>query len=136
MSIYWWFLVIFLTALAVMLGTAWLTGRGERIPRPADPAPLPSTMTRALPRAGRFDADWWPDPGAGFISRNDGTHIEWRGHAPFDLLDALAAVYGPFPADTGPLLILSEKMAANVALEREIRQRCVEAEAKIPPRWR
>ena len=44
--------------------------------------------------------------------------------------------YGPFPVDTGPLLILSDKTAANAALEREIRAMGDEAEGKIPPRWR
>jgi hypothetical protein len=36
--------------------------------------------------------------------------------------------YGPWPVDTGPLLIVSETTATGVALEREIRQRCAEAE--------
>ena len=59
-----------------------------------------------------------------------------REAEPFDLPEALATVYGPFPVDTGPLLILSDKTAANAALEREIRAMGDEAEGKIPPRWR
>jgi hypothetical protein len=41
--------------------------------------------------------------------------------------------YGPFPADTAPLLLLSESAAALVALEREITQMIADAEQKT--RW-
>jgi hypothetical protein len=41
--------------------------------------------------------------------------------------------YGPFPADTAPLLLLSESAAALVALEREITQMIADAERKT--RW-
>jgi hypothetical protein len=41
--------------------------------------------------------------------------------------------YGPFPADTAPLLLLSESSAALVALEREITQMIEAAEQKT--RW-
>ena len=46
------------------------------------------------------------------------------------------SVAGLFPVDTGPLLILSEKNAANAQLEREIKAMVQAAEAAIPPRWR
>lgn len=129
MSYGMWFLVIFLTALTAMLGTAallnWWTDRTNRVPlaRLADPAPLPGELSRA----GRLRLDHLPATGPSG---------PWLEPEPFDLPDMLAAVYGPWPVDTGPLLILSDKAAANAALEREIRQRCAEAEAKIPPRWR
>lgn len=41
--------------------------------------------------------------------------------------------YGAFPADTAPLLLLSESAAALVALEREITQMVADAERKT--RW-
>ena len=43
------------------------------------------------------------------------------------------AAYGPFPVDTAPLLLLSESMAAVVALEREVREMCVAADRLIGP---
>jgi hypothetical protein len=41
--------------------------------------------------------------------------------------------YGPFPVDTGPLLIVSEALAANDALEREVKAMVREAYRKIGP---
>ena len=42
--------------------------------------------------------------------------------------------YGPFPVDTGPLLILSDKAAANAALERDVAAMIAES-WRIPERW-
>lgn len=110
-----WTLVILTTALVVILGAAALLGRGLR---ELDRIRLLGELDQAvavpqLPRAGRFEVEYLPGPP--FAGASD------RG---YELVD------------TGPLLLLSEKMAACDALEREIRQRCDEAEAKIPPRWR
>lgn len=114
MSYGWWFLVIFLTALVTYLGIAVLTSRAPRIPlaRLADPAPLPGELNPYCP------------------DNIPGCNISHAGYP------RPADSYGPFPVDTSPLLILSEKDAANAALAREIPRLCAEAEAKIPPRWR
>jgi hypothetical protein len=69
----------------------------------------------------------------------------WQGREPRIPLGRLAdpaplpgelareAAYGPFPADTGPLLIISEALAANDALEREVKGLIRAAERKIGP---
>jgi type II secretory pathway pseudopilin PulG len=44
--------------------------------------------------------------------------------------------YGPFPADTGPLLLLGEEAASLAALEREVHVMVAAAERQIPERWR
>lgn len=102
--------MIFLTFMVFMLGPVWWMDRREheRIPlaRLADPAPLPGE----LPRAGRFDVEYLPGP-------------------PF----AGAVDCGYELVDTGPLLLLSDKMAANAALEREIKAMAAEAERRIGP---
>lgn len=144
MNMYWWALVIFVTALVTFLGIAALTSE-PRVPQLADPAPLPGE----LPTAGRFDADWWPDPGPFDLPRTLaalGEICDQCGHEPgwcrCPCCQAHAR-YGPFPVDTGPLLHLSETTAANVELDRWTQARiaetdwlCAEAEEKIPPRWR
>ena len=79
----------------------------DRVTRLADPAPLPSEFV-SLPRAGYFAGA--ADPG-------------------FEL----AASYGPFPADTGPLLLWGEKASANDALAREVRWMIEEAHRRIGP---
>lgn len=133
MSYGWWSLMIFLTSLVtfgagVWVGV-WAASPPVPAPEPAAPAPRPE-----LPRAGILRLDCLPETGPSG---------PWLEPEPFDLPDALAAVYGPFPVDTGPLLILSEHDAAKADLNRSTQQAISEtdwligeAEAKIPPRWR
>ena len=73
MNLYLWPVVIFVTAVTVLLGVGWWITRNDQVERLADPEPLPG------------------EPG-----------------------------YGRFPADTGPLLLLSEAAAAVEAHEREV----------------
>ena len=84
MNLYLWPLVIFLTAVTVLLGVGWwITRDDQKVPleRLADPEPMPRDLR-----------------------------------------------YGPFPADTAPLLLLSESMAAVEAHAREVDAMCKRAE--------
>lgn len=128
MNIYWWFVVIFLTALVTLLVTGYLTGNEERVKlgRLADPAPLPYE----LPRAGRLPVD-----ARLAYCRKDMNLMHPIGDCPYD------PVLGPFDLpstlatfeNTGPLILLSEAMAAVDAHEREVRGMIAEAERKIGP---
>jgi hypothetical protein len=64
----------------------------------------------------------------------------WTGREPRIPIDRLAdpaplpgeqAVYGPFPVDTGPLLIVSDSMAAIDRHTREVEELCRLAEERI-----
>jgi hypothetical protein len=91
---------------ALMVGVAWLQGRPEsRAARLADPAPLPGEL--------------------GWCGRCGHYHGQ-EGCPPRGLA-------GPFPVDTGPLLLLGEKAAALPALEREVRAMIEAAEREIGP---
>lgn len=45
----------------------------------------------------------------------------------------IESVYGAFPVDTEPLLLLSDAAAANAQLEREVQEMIRKAERKIGP---
>jgi hypothetical protein len=66
--------------------------------------------------------------GAGWLTGRDPEQP-----APRRFMAELAEPYGPFPVDTGPLLLVSEALAANDALEREVRAMIRAAERKIGP---
>lgn len=122
--------MIYVVPVVILVTFPLLCWAYGRLTRPCKPTRLDRQLAlslieeatanvQPLPRAGRFAVDY-PPPAP-----------------PFDLPDVLGRIdpYGPHP-DTGPLLILSEKMAANDALEREIRERIRQAEQRIPERWR
>jgi hypothetical protein len=117
MNLYVWCLVIFVAFLVVPLTVGWWLGRGQpaQVPlaRLADPEPLPWEALRALVD----DLHWCKE----------------CGHRHYGLGPLNCRPYGPFPADTAPLLLLSESAAALVALEREITQMIADAERKT--RW-
>jgi hypothetical protein len=139
-------LVVFPVALALMLGAWRLTGRKPRIPleRLADPAPLPGeSLVRVATSSTVFHSDDLRYKA--LVGELPGLH-EWHDHAPLKWADEGVAgcpaceqhwecpppaQYGPFPVDTGPLLIISEALAANDALEREVRGLIRAAERKI-----
>jgi hypothetical protein len=113
--IYVWCLVILVTSAVVMVVVAWWLGRGQPAPVPqlADPEPPPWAALRALVD----DLHWCKE----------------CGHRHYGLGPLNCRPYGPFPADTAPLLILSEQAAALVALEHEVTEMILEAEQKT--RW-
>jgi mono/diheme cytochrome c family protein len=88
----------------LMVGVAWWQGRAD-VDRLADPEPLPGEVA-------------W----CGRCGHCHGA----EGCPPRDLA-------GPFPVDTGPMLLLGEKAAALVAHEREVRAMIVAAEREIGP---
>lgn len=103
MSIFIWPVVIFAAFGILMFGAAWIQIRDNRQRRRA--------MAR---RAHPIYRQAWEEE----IMRFYGAAYREP------------PAYGPFPADTGPLLIISEAMAANDALEREI-QAMIEAAERI-----
>ena len=96
MNLYAVGLVIFLTFLVVPLAVAWWMGRYERVSlaRLAGPAPLPGeSLVKVATSTTVFHGD----------------DLRFR---------VLTGEYGPFPVDTGPLLIVSETTAAGADLAR------------------
>lgn len=103
MNIYWWFVVIFAAALAVMVGAALLLERGgdelERI-----------RLTAELERAGNVVRL----PVAGCFEL-----VESYRPAPPVRADRAGPARGPSGFDTGPLWIVSETLAAGDQFARE-----------------
>jgi hypothetical protein len=149
-------LLVFPVALFLMLGAGWLTGREPRIPlaRLTDPAPMPGELgwrgRCGIACTDCVDTDYGlacrADLGGScvipaslypfVVAHRLGLELGWCGRCghchgqegcpPRDLA-------GPFPVDTGPLLIVGEALAANAALEREVRAMIRAAERKIGP---
>ena len=103
-----------LIGLALVLATAWcIFMLGRESARGSDTL----AAIRALPR--EF-------PPAEYVAGPP-----WQGAAGPGF--ELQASYGPFPVDTGPLLLLSESMAALDAHEREVRAMMDAADRQIGP---
>ena len=104
-------MVIFATVLLILLVAGSVTKRP--LERTTKFARLEEGMGRVqLPRAGRFPVEYLPGP-------------------PF-----AGAQDRSYEFDTDRLLLLSDKAAAEVALERDVRAMIEAGEEKIPPRWR
>lgn len=107
MGVYFWPLVIFVTFGVLLIGAGFLMARDpapeDRVDRLADPAPMPGELLWCQRCGSRHPA----------------------------LYGCPASSYGPFPADTGPLLIPGRVAAAGDDLEREVARLIREAERKI-----
>jgi hypothetical protein len=97
-------LLVLVLSFLLMVGVAWYQGRAD-VDRLADPEPLPGEVV-------------W----CGQCGHCHGA----EGCPPRDLP-------APFPVNTDPLLLLSEKAVALVQLEREVRAMIVAAEREIGP---
>jgi hypothetical protein len=103
MNIYLTFWVILAVSLLAMFGTWAITTRDRvTLTRLADPAPMPGERV-------------W--------CQRCGQHHPW-----YPALGCLVESYGPFPVDTGPLLILSESAASADGIGREVDAMCARAE--------
>lgn len=145
----WWAVVLVLATVTAVFLLAWSAACrwhrvGARVDRLSDPRLLPSeqspfrdvtNITRARERAAK-DAVAWEEDAMHFYGAS-------QTGQPFDLPAALAPVYGPWPVDTGPLIIPSELAATEADLGRKVRGWIAETdwlieqgEQQIPRRWR
>jgi hypothetical protein len=101
-------LLVFVLSVPLLLGAAWWQGRED------------------MHRLGELARQDPPPPELHWCQHCGHRHY---GKGPL----GCGPGYGPFPVDTGPLLIVGDALAANDALEREVKAMIRAAEREIGP---